>query len=165
MWLSSERDGLRVGRRGSWGRGTSTECYRDTEERHAEGIGTRDVISDCGMWEACRRQHPSRTVSRGSQRKEGAQGGSSQEQKGLEAVQGEDCKISLKKHLQTASCVCVCVYFCLLLSLSFSHSSPSHFLSSFCLIGPPFWSPPLFFFLISLSTSTPTPIGRISELD
>ena len=86
MWLSSERDGLRVGRRGSWGRGTSTECYRDTEERHAEGIGTRDVISDCGMWEACRKQHPSRTVSGGSQRKEGAQWGSSQEQKGLEML-------------------------------------------------------------------------------
>ena len=142
MLLSSERDGLRVGGRGSWGRGTSTVSYQNAKDRHAEGIETSDVISDWGMWEVCRRrQHPSRTVSGGSQRKEGARRVSSQEQKGVEAVQGEDCKISLKKHLQTASCVSVCVYFSFLLSLSFSHSSPPHFLSSFCLIGPPSWPP------------------------
>ena len=122
MRLSSERDGLRVGRRGSWGRGTSTVSYRNAKDRHAEGIETSDVISaDWGMWEACRRrQHPSRTVSGGSQRKEGARRVSSQEQKGVEAVQGEDCKISLKRHLQTASCVSVCV--CISLSFSLSPS-------------------------------------------
>ena len=121
MRLSSERDGLRVGRRGSWGRGTSTVSYQNAKDRHTEGIETSDVISDWGMWEVCRRrQHPSRTVSGGSQRKEGARRVSSQEQKGVEAVQGEDCKISLKKHLQTASCVSVCVC----ISLSF-YLSPS----------------------------------------
>lgn len=95
--------------------------YRNAKARHAEGIETSDVVSDWGMWEACRgRQHPSRTVSGGSQRKERARRVSSQEQKGLEVVQGEDCKISLKKHLQTASCVSVCVC----ISLSF-YLSPS----------------------------------------
>ena len=88
-----ERWAKGIGRSGSWGRGTSTVCYRDTKERHAEGIETRDVISDCGMWEACRRrQHPRRMVSGGSQRKEGAQRGSSQEKKGLEAVQEKTAK-------------------------------------------------------------------------
>ena len=47
---------------------------------------------------------------------EGEQSGA----KRLGGSSGEDCKISLKKHLQTASCVCVCVC----ISVSF-YLSPS----------------------------------------